>query len=170
MNKFAILLSGAAAIMGAQAANATTYTPAGTHTLTGTVDVSKSLGTYTCTLTVTINVPEAAPDAHGTFSHGHSATVTSAVLSGGFPCGAIGVAITNGGVITFDDSVSLPKIIVNGVSISAPLSGGTCDGTLTGRWDNATRTLYFNPPESNVATCKIDGSITATGPLSITNP
>ena len=153
MNKFAILLAGAAAMMGAQAANATTYTPPGTHTLVGTVDVQKSLGVYTCTLTVTVNATAS------------SATVTSAVLSGGFPCALIGVTITNG-TITYTG----PDLTVAGVSISAPLSGGTCDGSLTGEWDNATRTLTFSSPKSDVAGCKIVGPITATGPLSITNP
>ena len=153
MNKFAVLLASAAAFMGAQAANATTYSPTGPHTLVGTVAVQKSLGTYTCTLTINANVSAS------------SATVTSAAFSGGFPCALIGVTIVNG-TLTYTG----PDLSVANVSVSAPLSGGTCDGSLTGVWDNATSTLTFSSPKSDIGTCKIVGSVKDAAGLSITNP
>lgn len=177
MKMISALLAAASMVMGTQAASAATYSPAGTHVLSGTVGVQKDGLRYNCTLTATLNIPEAAPDAHGSASHGHSATITSIALSGAFPCGSIGVSGTPLPVsVTGTSPANLTVTIgsgLNPISIIPPVSLGTCVGTLSATWNGTN--LIFSSPLSNVTKtgglndCRITGSISGGG-LTITNP
>ena len=172
MKTISAVIAGLSMVMGAQAANAATYSPAGTHTLSGSVGVQKDGLRYTCTLTAVISVEEAAPDEHGSASHGHSATVTSVGLSGGFPCGSIAV----GGAplpVSYDGTDFTIGSATNPISIVPPLSLGTCVGTLKAFWNGSS--LVFSTPLSNVAKtgglndCRITGTLSGAG-LTVTNP
>lgn len=172
MRKFATFLVGASALLGAQAASATTYAAAGTHVLTGPVTVQKDGSPYDCTLTVTMVVPEAAPDAHGASSHGHSATAT-AQISGPIPCSLISVSGT--GSVSYDGA----NLTITGLIIDPPLSPGLCDGPIEVEWNGGAtpRSIDLSSPLSDSSAtsglpCKMAGTISQTvgGPLDITNP
>jgi len=167
MKRILTFCASAAALFGAQAAYATTYTPAGTFHATGTLTVQKGL-TLTCAADFTIVVPNAAPDAHGSASHGHSATVTAATLTGGL-CGA--VTLNN-----FPWAMSLvgSNLVFTGVAATTITPGNCLPGTVQGAWNNTTRTVTFVNQTltggSGSANCVINGSLTVNPTISITNP
>lgn len=132
MKNISKLILGVSAFAFSQTANAAIFQPAGVYTLSGTVTVEKDLAPLECELEVTITVPEDAPDSHGSFSHGDSATATAQFVGGDFGCTFIDVAGTAdviataaGGqeYLTFDHWVITP-----------PFSSGQCDGTITAAW------------------------------------
>lgn len=167
MKKLGMLFLSTVALVSAQAAQATTYTPAGTFTATGTLTVQKGL-TLNCAATFTIAVPEAAPDAHGSFSHGHSANVTGATLTGGL-CPL--VTLNNlPWTVTYDGT----NLIFTGVAASTITPGGCLPGTIQGAWNNTARTVTFVNQTltggSGSANCIINGTLTVNPTISITNP
>ena len=170
MKLFSAICASALALTGAGTANATTYTPAGTFVFQGSVVVTKGL-TLNCTLKVTVVVPEAAPDAHGAFSHGHSATATP-VLSA--PSNILCPTVTFSATpypVTFDGT----NVILSGVVVNTITPGG-CSGTISGVWGAGTpRTNTLNsslPGGGYTEPCKFVGTLSqiSGSPVTITNP
>lgn len=128
MKLISAICASALALAGADSAHATTYTPAGTSVFQGTVIFTKG-APFSCPFKITITVPQAAPDAHGTASHGHVATATP-VFSG--ICAA--TAFNNIPYpVSFDGTnISLQNVLMIFV---AP---GTCSGTIVGSWGGNT--------------------------------
>ncbi|MGH6616326.1 hypothetical protein [Sphingomonas sp.] len=161
----------ALAMANIQAASATTYTPAGTYVFQGLVNTVKGF-TLTCILTVTITVPESAPDADGTASHGHNATATPILSAGNALCP---VQMFSGAPypVSFDGAT----ISLNGVGYRA-FGPGDCTGTLSGQWNGniaTPRTITFNtslPGDGGTAPCRFIGNLNQVSgtALSITNP
>jgi len=169
MKKIALFCVSAAALFGAQAAYATTYTPAGTFHATGTLTVQKGL-TLTCAADFTVVVPNAAPDSHGSASHGHSATVTAATLTGSLGlCSA--VTLNN-----FPWAVNLvgSNLTFSNVAATTITPGNCLPGTVQGAWNNTARTVSFVNQTltggSGSANCVINGTLTVNPTISITNP
>lgn len=160
----------ALALAGTAPAMATTYTPAGTFVFQGSVVVKKGL-TLNCTLKLTVVVPEAAPDAHGTFSHGHSATATPALSA---PSNILCPTVTFSGTpyaVTFDGT----NVTISGVVVNTITPGG-CSGTISGVWGTGTpRTIAVNaslPGGGTSDPCTIVGTLSQVSgsPVTITNP
>lgn len=160
MKKAVAFLVGASALFGAQVANATTYSPTGTHVFAGQVTVQKDGSAYTCTLTVTVNAATS------------SATATAA-LSGGFPCSLITISGT--GTVTANATAT--QVTISGLTIDPPLSPGVCNGSITAGWNGGVtpRQIILSVPLSNSAAtsgaaCKMAGTLSQTsgGPLTIT--
>lgn len=169
MKRMATLLAVTSVLCGAQIAGATQrYTPpASVATFSGPVTVQKDLGTYNCTLTVTVTTgPNAATDLHGgvsiTTPHADTATATAA-LSGGFPCPSIQVNGTAN--VTYNGT----NLSLAGFTIVPPLSFGTCTGPIVVAWGGATtpRRVVLSVPLSNStatagAPCKMAGTLLQT--------
>lgn len=159
MKKIVTFIVASTALFGAQIAHATTYT-AGTHTFSGPVIVEKDSGPFPCTLNVTVTATT-------------SSATASASLSGGFPCGFIGV-VGAPYPVSFDP---VTKILTIGggsnlVRINPPLSLGYCEGTLKAQWDGngppTPRSITVSSPLSDIqwqsagVDCKLDGTIVQT--------
>lgn len=165
------ICAAAVAVANIQAASATTYTPAGTYVFQGLVQTVKGF-TLTCILTVTITVPESAPDADGTASHGHNATATPVLTTGNALCP---VQMFSGAPypVSFDGT----SISLNSVAYLAFGPGG-CTGTLSGKWSGNTaspRAILLNtslPGDGGTAPCRFTGNLNQVSgeALSITNP
>ncbi|QNQ09889.1 hypothetical protein [Sphingomonas alpina] len=171
MKLFSAICASALALAGAGTANATTYTPAGTYVFQGSVNVNKGIA-LTCVLKLTVVVPEAAPDAHGTFSHGHTATATPVLSAGNFLCPTVTFSATPYPVSFDGTNVTLSGVVVN------TITPGGCSGSISGVWNGGAtpRSISLNaslPGGGTSAPCTIVGTITQiSGPagLTITNP
>lgn len=158
IKKLATLAIGSMALFTAQAAGATTYSPANsTWVFSGAVDVYKGIS-LTCNLTLTVNV-----DAAGT-----GATATPA-LSGG----TLGLCST----ITFSNTpytVSYSGGVLTLHNVYADtITSGDCAGNISASWDDSTNTIdIVNAvlPEVDAGTgdCIINGPITLTSPADVT--
>ncbi|MGH6616331.1 hypothetical protein [Sphingomonas sp.] len=113
-------------LVGMRPADATTYTPAGTFVLQGT---------GLCTLTVTITVPDAAPDVHGSASHGHSATAVPVL---GPPSSSLCASATFVGA-PYAVSYNGGNLSITGVTLNTV--AGNCSGDIGGIWDDIAKTL-----------------------------
>ena len=169
MKKIALFFASAAALMGAQAAQAVTYRPPGTHTFTGALTVSKGL-TLSCTARFTVVVPNVNPDGHTVFTpvlatdpaHGHTATVTAGTLSGTL-CGAVTLTgfpwtVTTSGVVG-------SSVTFNPVSATT-ITPGNCGpaplvGTLTAPNSINFASATLPPGTPGTGNCVISGTITS---------
>jgi hypothetical protein len=167
MKLISALCASALALATTSTAQATTYTPAGTFVFQGATVLTKG-PPITCPLKITIVVPNAAPDAHGTASHGHVATATPVL-------GGVCLATVFNGTpypVTFDGTnISLQNVLMTF------FSPGSCSGSITGAWGGNTatpRTISVNASlaGSKPPSCTIVGILTQTSgaPLSIANP
>lgn len=156
MKKLSIFAAVTTALVGVQAASAATFAPApsGPHVFSGSVQVKKDGGTYTCTLTVNANVTSSS-----------TATATAS-LSGGFPCGLI--SVTGTGNITHDGS----DWGISGLTIDPPISSGICTGRIKFVWGGnaGTRTIGLSTPYSDSSAtsgnpCTLVGTLTNTSPV-----
>ncbi|MGH6616329.1 hypothetical protein [Sphingomonas sp.] len=156
------------ALAGTGTANATTYTPAGTFVLQGPVVFSKGI-TLNCTFKITFTVPEAAPDAHGAASHGHSASAVPQMLTPASPfCPTVTFSST-----PYPVSYDGTNLTLSGVIVNTTFSGTGCAGPLSGVWNNMTKKLTLNAsiPSSGPPPCTIVGVLSlVSGTISITNP
>ena len=165
MKKLASFIVGALALTSAQAVSAVTYTPAGAWEMQGPVTVKKGL-TLNCTLNIKGNVPEAAPDAHGTASHGHVLNVTSVTLSGGL-CGTVtfsGLPYSTSytPLTATTGTLTLHNVYVN------TITSGNCAGDISGTWDNTAKTLTVNATlpaaTAGTADCTVNGVLNLVKP------
>lgn len=161
-------------------ASATTYTPAGTWTFTGVVQVQKGSGPIlNCTVTKTYNVPEAAPDAHGTFSHGHflNGPVSISITPPDPLCATIFIQSPNPHAVTKSGEGDGATFIVEDVYVNTTITVGDCAGDIP-------TTLRAGPPPRfdvdavlpavtpGTGDCTIRGSLFLTSPAggTITEP
>jgi hypothetical protein len=166
MKLVSALCASALALAGTGTANATTYTPAGTFVLQGAVVFRQGIP-LNCTLKITVTVPQAAPDIHGTASHGHSATAVPQMLAPATLCPTITFSGT-----PYPVSYDGINLTLSGVVVNTPFSGTGCSGPLNGAWDNMTKKLTFNTSlPGGSPPCMIVGILGLTGgAISITNP
>lgn len=155
MKKIATFLAASLALVSAQAANATTYSPTGTWVFEGTADVYKGIQ-LTCDVTVTVNASAT------------SATATMS-LSGGFLnlCNTVSFdpAYTPYNVV-YDSTagtVTLEDVYVN------TITSGDCFGDVTASWNDSTNTLTVNDTieevDPNTGDCVISNGV-----LNLTSP
>jgi hypothetical protein len=172
MKLFSAICASALALAGAGTANATTYTPAGTYVFQGSVNVNKGIA-LTCVLKLTVVVPNAAPDAHGSASHGHTATATPLLSAGNFLCPTVTFSATPYPV-TFDGT----NLTLSGVVVNTITPGG-CSGSISGVWGGnaaSPRSIALNaslPGGGTSAPCTIVGTInqiSGPAPVTIVNP
>lgn len=172
MKNVSALILGASALAMTPTANAAIYQPPGTYVFSGSVTVEKDLAPLQCDLQVTIVVPDDSPDAHGTFPHGDSATATAQFTGGDFGCTAIQV-LGQADVIALMAG-SLERLRFDGWEIIPPFSSGTCTGSITVDWFDATasaspsRMEASSPLSDSTATagadCKIVGELEQISP------
>jgi hypothetical protein len=155
MRKIATFLAASLALVSAQAANATTYSPTGTWVFQGTADVYKGIQ-LNCNVTVTVNASAT------------SATATMS-LSGGFLnlCNTVGFDPSYTPYnVTYDSAtstVTLEDVYVN------TITSGDCFGDVSAIWNDATNTLTVNDTIEEAVPGSGDCVIT-NGNLSLTSP
>lgn len=146
-------------ILAVQPANAQTFTPAGTYALTGNVVFNQSFA-QSCTLSMTLNVPS-TPSSSATATTG-----TPPFRPGGLLCASLTVTGAPH-IVTFDPATS--QLSLSGFVINTPLTG-SCGGTLSGVWNNATKQMTINtslPGIGAAAPCTVVGTLAAPSGLSI---
>lgn len=157
MKSFKAFCIGTIATIGlATGASAQTFSPPGTHTLSGTVTVSKGI-TLTCTMSGTGNITGAG-----------AATITSLSLSGGL-CPAISFA----GLPYAVTAANLNSITI--VDVRAVGITGNCRGNLTGAFNQTTGQITFTnatiPSDpAGGAPCVVNGTVSTTPAVSFTIP
>ena len=177
MKKIVMAFMASASLFAAQTANATTYTPAGTWTFSGTVQVQKGSGpVLNCAATVVVTVPNAAPDAHGSASHGHSATANVSLAMGDLGCITVGIT-SNPHTVSATGSGTGAQVTIANVYADTTITPGDCAGNLTATFANGTPdtlTVATTLPAVTPGTgdCTIDGVLDLTSPsdVNITNP
>ncbi|MES2449267.1 MAG: hypothetical protein V4610_01755 [Pseudomonadota bacterium] len=164
------ICAAALALAGTTPAVATTYTPAGNFTFQGVVTYTKGV-TYSCNLKLFINVPQSAPDSDGTFSHGHSATVTTVLVTPGNPlCTTITFSGTPYVVSVYGTNVNISGVVIGS------LTQGFCSGTMNGTWRSTSISSFISLnaslPAGGNTPCTIVGDLypATSPPLVITNP
>ncbi len=156
-----IFLSLITIFMSATSAQATTYTPTGTHNFSGVVAFQKDMGVYTCTMSLDVNTSTSSATVTGwMYGHGSCFSIFDGV-----------------GTVAFDGT----HLIIDGLTMQFGASSGVCNGTVKLLWGgNAAtpRTINLDSPLSDStatsgAPCKFKGTLTQTsgpGALTITNP
>jgi len=173
MKNITKLFLGISAVAFSQTANAAIWQPPGTYEFTGTLAVEKDLAPLQCDAKLVIVVPNDAPDAHGSFPHGDSATVTAVFTGGDFGCTFIQVQGT--ATVTGSISGGQEYVTVTGWNIVPPFSSGTCTGAITAEWNDAspagvspTEIVLSSPLSDSTATagapCKMAGTLVQTSP------
>ncbi|WP_332820346.1 hypothetical protein [Sphingopyxis sp.] len=151
MKKVIALMMGSVAMFTAQAANATTYSPTGAWSFSGTVDVNKGIA-LTCTLDL---------DATTTSS---TATATPALSGGAFGlCGTIGFT---GAPYNVSYNSSTSTLTIEDVYVNT-ITSGDCAGDISGTWDEVNNTITIDavlPAVSGGGDCTIAGTISLTSP------
>ena len=133
MKNIITAIMASASLFSAQAAYATTYTPAGTWTFQGTVTVQKGAGPIlNCLATATFVVPEAAPDVHGAFSHGHSLTgpTTLSIGPGDPGCATIRIVSNPHTSSSTTSPTGQDPVVINNVDVDTTITPGDCFGNL----------------------------------------
>lgn len=166
MKKIAAIVAAGAAVLGAHAASAQTYTPAGAYVYRGNVSVQKDLGVYNCVLTLNVTVPASG-----------APTATASLAPGDSICSAI--AINGTGTVSYTDRAAplSNRVTITGLQIVPAISFGQCTGSITADWGgNGTvpRSIILSVPLSNSAAtagaaCKMQGTLTQqSGPGNLT--
>ena len=162
MKILSTLLAASTLVFGAQAVNAQVFNPSsGSYVFEGDVVVAKDMGEFTCKMTVNVGVASAT-----------SASVTASLAAGDWVCPLIGISGTGTATPIANDLVE-----INGLTISPPLSSGTCSGPFRVEVRDLTSTgtsptqLVLSSPLSDIgasggAACKLKGVLTQTSPAS----
>lgn len=156
MKKFALLVASSIALFGAQAANATTYSPApGTWTWSGNVTVQKGTGpVLTCKLTVTANVTAT------------SATASASLGLGDIRC--LTVSFTGAPYTVTHTPGSPETVTLNNVYVNTTITPGNCTGNVTATFNDTTNdALVLNtsiPQDTSGGACSIVGTLLKTAP------
>lgn len=174
MKKIVTAIMASASLFSAQSAYATTYAPAGTWTFQGTVTVQKGAGPIlNCLATATFVVPEAAPDVHGAFSHGHSLTgpTTLSIGPGDAGCATIQIVSNPHNSSSTTSPTGQDPVVIDDVDVDTTITPGDCFGDL-----NATVVPdYLGGPGLEVDTILPEvgmgtGDCTIIGTLGVTSP
>lgn len=159
MKKFAILVASSIALFSAQAANATTYSPTGTWTWAGNVQVQKGGGPLlTCRLTVNATVTAT------------SATATASLGLGDIRCLTVSL---QGAPYPVSHNPGPPETLtISGVYADTTITAGDCAGNITAVFNDTSPApvdaLVVNAllPEVTAGTgnCTIVGTLLKTAP------
>jgi hypothetical protein len=154
MAKWAVLFAAAVAL--AKPGMAQAASPDGDHLFIGTVEVKKTLPSWTsCTLTAIVNVSSGVP------------RLKSVVLAGSSVCTSM--AFTGlPGVLSLDFSAYPPVVIAPNVDMNVAFPPASCLGDLKFIWGGNSanpRTVTFQNLLSDIPgtpPCKIQGTVTQT--------
>ena len=156
MGKITTFMVAGIAMMTSQMAQAEIYRPPGTWVMTGPVTITPSTGVkYSCTLTLTVTVPNDAGDSHGSAPHGDTAWgVPSA--SGGFPCSMVNFnappyKFSYVTISSLDGTLTLNNVDITG----CPLVN------IDGLWQGLPMTWDIN---ATFGSCAIVGTLSVTSP------
>lgn len=172
IRKLAACLAASASLFGAQLAGAATYTPAGTWTFEDVVQVQKGSGPIlNCTVSMTFDVPEAAPDTHGTLSHGHFLNGPT-TISIGQPeplCQTIFIQSSNPHTVTKTGEGDGEAFTINGVYVNTTITLGDCAGNIPMVLRSGT-VPYFEVNASLPAVISGTGDCTILGNVKLKTP
>lgn len=170
MKKCVSLFLGIFALASASSAGAQTFTPAGTWSLTGPISITfGASGPTSCSITASLSISNAAPDSHGTFSHGHSAIMDLAPTPGSSGlCGTITFPGAPYSTTYAPINSTTGTLTTLAVRMKIPLTAAECVGDVPAIWDQSgTPTLTLN---NVVLTTATSGTCTVNGTLTLTSP
>lgn len=179
MKRFISTVLAATALVVSGAAQAETYTPSGVYTWSGVVLVQKTPSpAFPCVATVSAFVPNADPDAHGGFDHGHNMTNLTIDFSQYGPtpaglCESIAVRDGQNGSPDLSDLYSwdFPTFKINDVYVHTP-TPGDCLGDISATYDSLGNLVVNSslPGGGGTDACTFVGTLAKTSGGSVTNP